>query len=206
MKRLYHCLLFATLALSLVGSVKGSAFDFTPTEIRTLEDGMPMKRFAFHSGESTIFFRPPKAWTMFGGGEQLTFTPPAPLEGEVRLGISPLDSSILFDEPGLVVYRATVRKNLPVQAQNVEVISETPDAFPLDDWKSFEITVSYNLGGKKKMRSVLFVTMSQNRQVRLVADGNEPQFEQVHTAARTLLGSWFEPPFGWPGYAPIKTP
>jgi hypothetical protein len=165
-----------------------------------------MKRFAFHSGETTIFFRPPKAWTMTGGGDQLTFSAPSPLEGEVRLGNSPLDPSILFDEPGLVMYRAMVRKSLPAQAQNIQVVSETPDAFPLDDWKSFEITMSYDLGGEKKIRSVLFVTMSQHRQVRLMAGSSEAQFEQVHATARALLGSWFEPPFAWPGFTPVKAP
>lgn len=205
MKRFSHFLLVAvTLALSW--PALGAGIDFNPVESGSVEDGIPVKRIAFRDGEKSIFFRPLKGWKMLGGGDQITFTPPAPLEGEVRLGNSPLSPSILFDEPGLIIYRAAVRKFVPVQAQNVEVLSEATDAFSLDDWKSFEMRVSYTMGGKKKVRSVLFVTMNPQRQVRLVADSNEQQFEEIYAKARALIGSWFEPPPGWPGLTMSKAP
>jgi len=102
--------------------------------------------------------------------------------------------------------RAAAHALLPKQAENVEILSEATDAFPLDDWQSFETWFSYNLRGTKKVRWVLFVTMNPQRQVRLVADSDEKHFNEIHAAARAVLGSWFEPPAGWPVAAMLKAP
>lgn len=124
----------------------------------------------------------------------------------MRLGNSTVAPSIRFDEQGLIVYRNAARQLLPKQAENVEILAEVPNAFALDDWQSFEMKFAYNFGGVKKVRSVLFVTMTPNRQVRLIIDSSEKNFEEIYAAGRALLGSWFEPPAGWPGAAGPQAP
>ncbi len=201
MKKLPHILL-ATLGLASLCPDVASALDFTPVETRSVEDGVPVRRLAFREDDKSIFFQVPDGWKMFGGGQEIAFLPIAAGAGEVRIGNSAVNPSIGFDEPGLAVYRSAARSALPKLAQQVEVLSEVKDAFPLDDWQSFEMKFSYTLVGVKKVSSVLFVTMNPQRQVRLLADGNEKDFEGVYAAARTLLGSWFEPPKGYPTGAP----
>jgi hypothetical protein len=201
--RLYFA---AAIALALSWPGRASAIDFTPIEVETMEDGGPQKHLAFHEDQTAIFIRPPKGWQMLGGGEEVTFSPTPPLEGEVRLGNSTFDPSIRFEKKGLITYRAGARSQLPKQAKKIEVLSEMTGAFPLDNWQSFEISFSYDLGGVKRVRSMLFVTMNPHRQVRLVADSSEKNFEEVHAAARAVLGSWFEPPAGWLTSSTTKTP
>jgi hypothetical protein len=199
-------LYLAAIALALSWPTQASALDFTPSEVETVEDGGPQKRVAFHEDQTAIFIRPPKGWQMLGGGEEVTFSPTPPLEGEVRLGNSTLDPLLRFEKEGLIAYRTDARRQLPKQAKKIEVLSEMTDAFPLDNWQSFEISFSYDLRGVKRVRSVLFVTMNPHRQVCLVADSEDKNFEEVHTAARAVLGSWFEPPAGWPTSTAFKTP
>lgn len=190
------CILLAAIAL-LPGALRGD-IDFTPRQVRSIEDGAPMRRLAFREGEKNIFFQPPKGWQMVGGGNEIIFNAPENGDGQIRLGRALVGPGVPFDEQGLIAYRNAARGQISPRAQDVQLVSETKDAFPFDDWQSFEMFFSYTIDGVKRMRWHLVVTMNPQRQVRVTADATEKEFEKVHASARTLIGSWFEPPPGWP--------
>ena len=120
------------------------------------------------------------------------------VDGYIRLGNSPVESPREFDEEGLVVYRGAARNALPRGAAQIEVLSEKTDAYPLDDWKAFEMHFAYEMNGVENRCWVLFITMSAQRRIWLVADARKADFDAVYAAARAMLGSWFDPPEGWP--------
>ena len=172
--------------------------DFTPIEVRTIEDGVSTVRTAFRDGTKRIFFRAAKGWRLAGGGNELMIYPKDRLDGYVRLGNSPVERPTEFDEEGLAVYRASARNALPRAATHIEVLSEKTDAYPLDDWKAFEMHFAYEMNGLENRCWVLFITMSPQRRIWYVADARKADFDVVYAAARSMLGSWFDPPEGWP--------
>jgi hypothetical protein len=178
--------------------------DFTPIEVRTVEDGIPAVRTAFRDGSKKIFFRAAKNWRMAGGGNELLIYPKDRLDGYVKLANSPLERPTEFDEEGLRAYRRAARRALPRAASQIEILSEKIDAYPLDDWKSFEMHFAYEVNGVANRCWVLFITMTPERRIWYVADGRANDFEAVYTAARSMLGSWFDPPRGWPPAPPVQ--
>ena len=128
--------------------------------------------------------------------------PTSQVDAHIRLGNSPVGSEVPFDENGLPSYEAAARRVLPKEASAVEVLSRSLDPYPLDDWKSFEMRFSYDLLGTRQICWVLFITMSPERQIWYVVDARERDFDAAYAAARSMLGSWFEPPPGWPALRP----
>jgi hypothetical protein len=186
------------LSLPAASASRAAPIDFTPIQVRTVEDGIPAVRTAFKDGNKKIFFRAAKGWRMAGGGQELRLYPTEHLDGYVRIGNSPVEASVLFEEAGIPTYEATARSVLPQAAVNIEVLSRKGDAYPLDDWKSYEIHFAYELNGTANRCWVLFITMNPQRQIWYVVDARQRDFDAVYAAARSMLGSWFEPPPGWP--------
>jgi hypothetical protein len=186
---------FASLAMACCATAAG--IDFTPSEIQTVEDGFPTTRVAFRDGSHTILFRPAKGWKGSGGGKEVQWRPSDSGNVLVRLGNSPVGPTTAFDAEGVRIYAAAARAALPRDAQNIEVLSDGTDAYPLDDWKSYEAWLSYDLFGKKSVCWILFITMNPQRQICFVLDGTKAEVDRHYPAARKMLGSWFEPPTGW---------
>jgi hypothetical protein len=196
-----------SIALSICGAgtdVHARPIDFTPIEIRTIEDGIPAVRTAFRDGTQKIFFRAAKGWRMAGGGNELKIYPKDRLDGYIRMANSPIDRPLEFAGEGRAVYRASARSALPRAATHIEVLSEKTDAYPLDDWKSFEMHFAYEVNGVENRCWVLFITMTPERRIWYVADARKTDFDAVYAAARSMLGSWFDPPPGWPPAPPSR--
>lgn len=172
-----------------------SAMDFTPRQGRFMEDGIPSIRTYFKDGNAEIFFRIMKGWRMAGGGNEVTLYPGA-MNGYIRLGNSPVGAAVPFDEKGVDTYLQAARRMLPRHAEAVEIASKQVDAYPLDDWKSFEVQFTYELHGTKSVCWVLFITMTPDRQICYLVDGEQGNFEVISADSRQMLGSWFEPPRG----------
>jgi hypothetical protein len=196
------CRLGAVLLLSgACVAIIAAPLDFTPVEVRVREEGSSRMQQAFRDGSKHILIQPPEGWRLTGGGNEVTCVPPTGLEGFARFSNSRVKATVPFNESGLPKYRAEVVATLPNGAQSVEILSEAPDPFPFayPEWKGLEIWLSYELLGTKHTRWVVFITMSPERQICFVVDGKEKGFPEVHEGGRFLLGSWFEPPPGWPG-------
>ena len=185
-------------SLGAITPLRATPIDFTPIEVRTVEDGIPGVRTAFRDGTKKIFFRAAKGWRMAGGGRELMLYPKDQLDGYVRMGNSPVEPSVTFEEPGLAIYQTTARSVLPKAAAKIELLSQKADAYPLDDWQSFEMHFAYEVNGVANRCWVLFITMNPERQIWYVVDARARDFDAVYAAARSMLGSWFEPPPGWP--------
>ena len=171
--------------------------DFTPRQGRTVEDGVPSVQTFFKDGNAQIFFHAAKGWRMAGGGNEVMFYPSA-LDGYIRLGNSPVGAAVPFDETGLSTYTEAARRMLPKQAEAIEILSQKADAYPLDDWKSYEMWFGYESCGVKSVCWILFITMTPDRQICYVVDGKKGNFDAIYADSRAMLGSWFEPPAGWP--------
>lgn len=189
--------ILGSLALAWCAATAFAGIDFTPREMHTVEDGFPTTRTTFRDGTDTIFFRPATGWKSSGGGKEVRWRPPDTGNVVVRLGNSPVGPATAFDREGLIIYGAAARKALPKDAQNIEVLSEGADAYPLDNWTSHESWFSYDLFGKKSVCWVLFITMNPQRQIWFVMDGTKVDVDRHYPAAREMIGSWFEPPAGW---------
>ena len=195
MRSIYFFLKVGVFLVATVAARTVSAMDFSPRQARMLEDGVPSIRNFFKDGNTNILFRPAKGWRMAGGGNEVMFYPGA-LNGYIRLGNSPVGPAVPFDEKGILTYLEAARGTLPKQAENVETLSQQGDAYPLDDWKSFEVRYSYELLGIKSVCWVLFITMTPDRQICYAVDGRQSDFDAILADSRQMLGSWFEPPAG----------
>ena len=176
--------------------------DFTPVTVRSIEDGIPVTRTAFKDGETRFFFRPAKGWRLAGSGTEVTMYPTDQFDAYIRLGNGSVGPKVPFDEAGLKAYEAAAWAALPQDAEDVKVLSQALDPYPLDDWKSFEMRFEYELFGTRNICWVLFITMNPDRQIWYVVDANQRDFDAVYKIARSMLGSWFEPPPGWPPALP----
>ncbi len=180
--------------LLAISSASALALDFTPQYSESVQDGFPVRRLFFSDKEQRVYLTVPKDWKVSGNGQRGTFTPASLEQASVAVENSPLSPQVQFDEKGLETYRKAAAEVVPQGATNVQVDFEKTNEFTLNGWTSFEMQFSYQLFGQSFSRSVLFVNMDKDAQLRMRVEARKENFDKVYPAARGILASWFSPP------------
>lgn len=182
---------FAILLLAPVAGA--SAIDFTPRYAESVQDGFPVKRLYFSDEAQRIYLSIPNSWRVTGDGQHGTFTPASLPNASIVLENSPINATVAFDEKGLVAYRKAASDLLPPGATDVQIEFERANEIQLNGWTSFEMAFSYKYYGQPFSKSVLFVNINPETQIRFRVDARTENFEKLYPQARAALGSWFAP-------------
>lgn len=171
------------------------AIDFTPLYADTIEDGVPFHRMYFSEPEMRIYFRPPANWRIAGAPAAITFSPPELNASFIRLEAAPAkDAAIPLDEKGVESLRAIAQSLIPAQFAKPVEQWETVNPMTLQGWTSFEVGYSGQAKGLEFYRSVLFINLSPERQIRVIVEGPTAEFKNLYETAYRSLSSWWEVP------------
>ena len=176
-------------ALLVLAAANAGAIDFTPQYAESVQDGFPVRRLYFAQDKQRIYLAVPKDWSVAGNGQRGTFTPAAIPQGLVTLENSPLPANLPFDEKGLEIYRKAAAEVVPSGATEITTSAEKINEVQLNGWTSFEIAFY----GQNFTRSVLFINLDQERQMRFRVEARKEHFDKLYAQARATLGSWFAP-------------
>ena len=181
-------------ALLLLVPVAGaSAIDFTPRYAESVQDGFPVKRLYFSDEAQRIYLSIPNSWRVTGDAQHGTLTPPNLSNASIVLENSPISAHVAFDEKGLEAYRKAASDLIPPGASDVQIEFERANEIQLNGWTSFEMAFSYRYYGQPFSKSVLFVNINKETQIRFRVEARKENFEKLYPQARAALGSWFAP-------------
>lgn len=165
---------------------------FTPNFETRLVDGIAMKRMFFYCGSTEIYFRPSSSWEVTGWRDNVVFHDKRLRDATIKFENAPAGMPKAFDASGLEEYRKVASGLMPAEASNVKALSENRDAVEINQWKGYEAFFSYDVSGKKWMRSILFIKLDPEREIRVIADAHPEDFEALHEALVRSLATWCE--------------
>ena len=184
-------LVLAVSSAALIANA--AAIDFSPQYSESVQDGFPVRRLYFSDDKQHIYLTVPKSWQISGNGQRGIFTPPEMPQALVTWENSPLKAQIPFDEKGLEVYRKAAFAVVPTGAVAVKADFEKLNELHLNGWTSFEMEFSYEYFGQSFLKSVIFLNLDQEKQLRLQVVARKENFEKFYPQARGTLSSWFSP-------------
>ncbi len=182
---------FACLTFLPIGAVL--ALDFTPRYAESVQDGYPVKRLYFSDRDQRIYLSVPNTWRVSGNGQRGTLIPEKLSQASVLLENSPFNAKNSFDAEGLELYRKAAFGLVPAGASTIQVDYEKTNAVPINGWSSFEMAFSYNFYGQSFRRSVCFINIDKEKQVRFSVEGHKDYFDKLSQQAHATLASWFAP-------------
>ena len=173
---------------------RGGTIDFTQHTEDSIEDGVPMRRMYFSDGDQRFFYRPLASWSRFSDAQSAKFRPKDSLDALVKIENSPAGSArIPLDEAGLLAMRKTASSLVPPDATHVNVTWEVVNPTILQGWTSYEAGLDYVQSGKHFCRSVLFINLDTERQVRFVVTAWPANFAPLYAATYKSLATWYQP-------------
>ncbi len=109
----------------------------------------------------------------------------------VELRPSPVSKDKPIATENLPEYRKAALAQLPVGNRDAKIVEETPDAHPINGWKSLSFTCEYTLNGAKLRSGVTYVTLAEGPQILMTSRASAEQFEGTAARANSLIRSWF---------------
>ncbi len=184
--------LLALLGAALLPQLAPAAVDLTPRFIDTFAEGATLRRIYFTDGDKKFLLSLNRETDVVpdAGGALFKFTKvPEATFLVVRSRHSPND---LFEGQTLDRYRESAKRLLPVGTRGSVIIEETKDVYPVNDWTSYRITLSFNVGPVIHLQSVTFLNMNSADQVTLVTSAPEKDFSEAAHRSYQIFRTWQE--------------
>ena len=166
------------------------AIDFTPRYVNEVEDGIPVRRMFFADAGRHIFFTAPGGWDANGSKSSVVLSPKNLEKAYIKIECSSDEEIPPFDEKGLKIYRQAAEDLLPREAKDLEILSENKNPVVINHWSGFEITYAYVAFGYPFYKSVSFINIGDNRQIRLIVEARRSDFATFCKEAQRSLCSW----------------
>ncbi len=191
MKKILSAL--ASLVVTLL-SAGGGTIDFTQRTSDSIEDGIPMRRMYFSDGEQRFYYRPLHSWNRFSDPLSAKFRPKDSLDALMKIENSePGSAKIPLDEAGLRAMRKKAVSLVPADASEVCVTWEVVNPTILQGWTSYEVGLDYVQAGKHFCRSILFINLDAERQIRFLVTAWPANFAPLYAATYKSLATWYQP-------------
>lgn len=185
-----------SLALALIAlqlpQLALAGIDLTPRFTDTFIDGTVFRRLYFSDGEKkfVLSLNRETEVTPDSGGALFRF-PKVPTATflVVRSRLSPTDK---FEGAALERYRESAKRLLPVQGRGSAIREEIVDPFPINDWKSYRIILTFDIGAARHIQSVTFLNLNETDQVALITSAPESDFEEAAHRSHQIFRTWQE--------------
>jgi len=184
--------LIAALLAVLLPQLVCAAVDFTPRFMDIFTEGATLRRLYFSDGEKKFMLSLNRETEVVpdAGGALFKFAKvPDATFLVVRSRHSPDDR---FEGQTLERYRESAKRLLPVGTRGAVITGETPDVFPINSWKSYRITLSFNVGPVIYQQSVTFLNMNDADQVALITSAPEKDFGEAAHRSFQIFRTWQE--------------
>lgn len=180
---------FATLFFAPLAP---AGIDLTPRYIDTFVEGTTLHRLYFSDGEKkfVLSLNRETEVTPDSGGALFRFPKvPDATFLVVRSRQSPDDK---FEGPALDRYRESAKRLLPVLARGTAIREEILNPFPINDWKSYRIVLSFDIGAIQYRQSVTFLNLNDTDQIALITSAPEPDFDEAAHRSFQIFRTWQE--------------
>lgn len=167
-----------------------AGIDLTPLVSEYTNSGATIQQLTFKHDNAKIDYEPPQRWRFRADSkQQLRLTPPEKDFAEAVIDTVPLQSRQPLDDKAIKALKEQFVANVPPGSQFVKVEQELENPLLIDGNRTFQVTVSYQLMGKKFLRSALFVNLPDTQLVfRLTA--RKDDFEPLQREFRRSISSW----------------
>ena len=169
-----------------------AGIDLTPRFIDTFIDGATFHRLYFTDGvkKFVVSLNRETEVTPEAGGALFRFLKlPDVTFLVVRSRHSPDEK---FEGAALERYRESAKRLLPVQARGSAIREEILNPFPINDWKSHRIILSFDIGAIHHLQSVTFLNLNDTDQVALITSAPEQDFEEAAHRSFQIFRTWQE--------------
>lgn len=181
--------IFLTCVLAAVHLTASAAIEFSAHEQERALEGVKFKLLFFKHNGKTIWYQPPRGWSVAGDSGGVKMTPPGLAQAQGEIAQSPLPAPQPFDAEMLKALQQKALASLPAGSEKVAVISEEKSPIRVNGNDTYALTLSYQAFGQEFMTSVLYLNLPDT-QVCFRATARKQDFEKVHGAVRGSLISW----------------
>jgi hypothetical protein len=178
-----------TCALAALHLTANAAIEFSAVEQERSLEGIKFKLLFFKDNGKTIWYQPPRGWTVSGGGGGLKLTPPSLPQAQGEIAQSPLPAPQAFDAEVMKALQQKTLANLPAGSEKATVVSEEKSPVTINGHQTYAVTVSYHAFGQDFLMSVLYLNLPDT-QLSFRAVARAVDFEKVQGAVRGSLVSW----------------
>ncbi len=192
MNRRPLCTLALAVAALFFPQLAPAGIDLTPRFIDTFIDGTAFRRLYFTDGDKkfVVSLNRETEVTPESGGSLFRFQKvPGAAFLVVRSRLSPTDK---FEGAALERYRESAKRLLPVQGRRSEIREEIANPFPINDWVSYRIILTYEIGTERHLQSVTFLNLNETDQVALITSAPEPYYEEAAHRSHQIFRTWQE--------------
>jgi hypothetical protein len=165
------------------------ALDLTPLHASINADGFQTNTVFFQDGKKRVFIAPPNGWTIDGSSSTAALHNPKYARSSVVIALSP-KKMMPADEAAQKTLREAVLGSLPKGSVNAAVQSETVNPLLINGWKSYELTVGYELFEASQIRKVLLVKLNNFEELQVIVAAPQTEFAAAAGAAIKCLNSW----------------
>jgi hypothetical protein len=166
-----------------------AVIDLTPVPHETTCEGFTFKELLFKDGPRQILYQLPNKWTYRAGAGEVHLAPPDIPNADAVIQAAPLPASERLDEKAIAAARTELLSRLPSGSQMITVVSEEPNAVPLNGNPTYQIVVSYQVMGQTFLRGCLFSNIGDT-QLRFRLTARKSDYEKLYPAFRSSILSW----------------
>lgn len=187
--RAVRCSALAFAAL-LCPQLATAGIDLTPRYIDTYLEGVVFHRLYFTDGEKkfVLSLNRETEVTPDSGGALFRFPKvPDATFLVIRSRLSPTDK---FEGATLERYRESAKRLVPVSGRGSAIREEISNPFPINNWVSHRIILTYEIGAVKHVQSVTFLNLNETDQVALITSAPEKDFEEAAHRSHQIFRTW----------------
>lgn len=178
-----------TLVLAAFHFTASAAIEFSVAEQERSLEGVKFKLLFFKDNGKTIWYQPPRGWSVSGGAGGLKMTPPGLPMAQGEIAQSPLPAAQSFDAEVMKALQQKTLASIPAGGEKAAVVSEEKSPITVNGHQTYAVTVSYHAFGQDFLMSVLYLNLPDT-QLSFRAVARTADFEKVHGAVRGSLVSW----------------
>lgn len=166
-----------------------AALDLTPVEGVRVLNGIKFERLSFNDNGRAVTYERPRGWSYRVDGGRVILVPPNLIQAEAAIEQAQAEAGQIFNEETMKRLQEQAMQSVPGGSQKVELVSAEKNPLLINGHETFEVTVSYQVGGTPFRRSILFLNLPET-QLRFRLSAREQDFEKIHRAFRGSIFSW----------------
>lgn len=179
-----------TSALAALHLTANAAIEFSTSEKEHVLEGIKFRVLSFKDNGKTIWYEPPRGWSVSGGGGGLKLTPPGLAQAQGEIEQSPLPAPQPFDAEAMKALQQKTLASVPAGGEKAALVSEETSPLKVNGHETYGVTVSYQAFGQDFVMNVLYVNLPES-QLRFRTTARKQDFEKVHGAMRHSILSWY---------------
>jgi len=181
-------LLLSVILAASVATAR-AAINLTPVPHETTCEGVTFKELLFKDGPRQILYQIPNKWTYRAGAGEVRLAAPEVRDADAVIQAVPSPAGQRLDEKAIAAARNELLSKLPAGSQMITVVSEEPNAVPLNGNPTYQVVVSYQLMGQTFLRSCLFSIVGET-QLSFRFTARKSDYEKIYPAFRSSILSW----------------